>query len=68
MIGPFHQRQQGIFAGLFNVANPNFNLTNMTLSFDASSPIFVYASVLDNVTQDAIFVTAQEDVGVNVSP
>lgn len=69
VIGPMHQRQQPIFGGgLFNDPNPNFNKTNMTLSFDASSPIFVYASVLDNVTQDAIFVTAQEDSGVNVNP
>lgn len=68
VIGPMHQRQQAIFPALFNDPNPNLSKANMTLSFDASAPIFVYASVLDNITQDGIFITAQEDVGLNVSP
>ena len=40
------------------------NATNLTLSFDASAPIVAYASVVDNVSADQIFVYAQEDVGV----
>jgi len=68
VVGPMHQRQQAIFAGFFTNPNPNFNLLNMTLSFEASAPVFVYGSVLDNITEDAIFVVAQEDVGVNVTP
>ena len=67
VIGPMHQRQQPLFAP-FTGLNPNFNYSSVSLSFEASSPIFVYASVLDNVTQDGIFIPAQEDPGVNVSP
>lgn len=37
---------------------------NLTLSFDASAPIFAYAAVNDNVSGDSIFVVAQPDVGV----
>jgi hypothetical protein len=43
------------------------NATNLTLSFDASVPIVVYASVVDNVSTDQIFVFAQEDTGVAAS-
>lgn len=67
VLGPMHQRQQALLT-LFPFVNPNFSFSSVSLSFEASSPIFVYASVLDNVTQDGIFITAQEDLGVNVSP
>jgi hypothetical protein len=40
------------------------NFANLTLSFDASAPIVAYASVVDNVSADQIFVYAQEDSGV----
>jgi len=40
------------------------NTTNLTLSFDSNVGIVVYASVVDNVSTDQIFVFAQEDVGV----
>ena len=37
---------------------------NLTLSFDADAPLLVYASVVDNVSSDQIFITAQPDPGV----
>jgi hypothetical protein len=40
------------------------NAANLTMSFDASAPIFVYAAVNDNVSADSIFVPAQPDSGV----
>jgi hypothetical protein len=40
---------------------------DLTLSFDASAPIFVYGSVVDNTSDDPVFVAAQEDVGVSAS-
>jgi hypothetical protein len=36
----------------------------LTLSFDASAPIDVYAAVNDNLTTDSFVVVAQEDTGV----
>jgi hypothetical protein len=56
------QRQNAI--GVFF---PGVNLdtaTNLTLSFDSSAPIFVYAAVNDNVSADSILVPAQPDSGV----
>ncbi|HEY4641208.1 MAG TPA: CHRD domain-containing protein [Thermoanaerobaculia bacterium] len=40
------------------------NAANLTMSFDASAPIVGYASVVDNVSADQIFVYAQSDTGV----
>ena len=40
------------------------NAPNLTLSFDASAPIFAYAGVNDNVSTDPIFVAAQPDSGL----
>ncbi|HYC61857.1 MAG TPA: CHRD domain-containing protein [Thermoanaerobaculia bacterium] len=40
---------------------------NATLSFDASSPIFLYASVIDNVSGDSMLVPAQTDAGLAAS-
>jgi len=40
------------------------NAENLTLSFDANAPIFVYAAVNDNVSADSIYVPAQPDSGV----
>jgi hypothetical protein len=42
--------------------------TNVTLTFDASAAIVAYASVVDNVSTDQIFVYAQPDVGVATLP
>ncbi|HEV7764514.1 MAG TPA: CHRD domain-containing protein [Thermoanaerobaculia bacterium] len=41
--------------------------SNLTLSFDASSPVFGYAAVNDNVSGDSVFVPAQPDSGVGAS-
>ena len=62
IIGAQSQQQNAIssyFAGA-NLAAAN----NLTLSFDASAPIFVYSAVNDNVSGDSIFVPAQTDSGV----
>ena len=40
------------------------NALNMTMSFDASAPIFAYAAVNDNVSADSSYVAAQPDPGV----
>jgi len=39
------------------------NATNVTLTFDASAPVFGYAAVNDNVSSDSSFVAAQADSG-----
>jgi hypothetical protein len=41
--------------------------SKLTLSFDASAPIDVYAAVNDNATTDSFVVTAQEDTGVSAN-
>lgn len=38
---------------------------NLTLSFDASAPILGYASIVDNVSSDQVFISAQPDPGVS---
>ena len=56
-------QQQRSLASYF----PEVDLTtveNATVSFDASSPIVVYASVIDNVSGDSILIPAQTDAGV----
>lgn len=40
------------------------NATNLTLSFDASAPIFVFTSEVDNTSGDQFFIGAQPDTGV----
>ena len=40
------------------------DLSDAWVSFSASNPIFVYASVLDNGTEDQTFVPSVDDVGV----
>ncbi|HUP45430.1 MAG TPA: hypothetical protein VM779_07950 [Thermoanaerobaculia bacterium] len=40
------------------------DLSDAWVSFTATNPIFVYASVLDNGTEDQTFVPAVDDVGV----
>jgi hypothetical protein len=60
-------QQQNPIAAYF----PEPDLTdaaNMTLTFDASAPVVAYASVVDNVSADQIFVSAQEDAGVATTP
>jgi Cu/Zn superoxide dismutase len=62
---PLTQQQNSIgtyFPGLDISAAPV-----LTLAFDASAPIVAYASVVDNVSTDQIFVYAQDDPGVATS-
>lgn len=62
IVGAQSQQQNAIsvyFPGV-DLANAN----NITLSFDASAPVFVYAAVNDNVSGDSAFVPAQPDAGV----
>jgi hypothetical protein len=62
IIGAQSQQQNAITA-YFTGANLSA-ATNLTLSFDASAPLFVYSAVNDNVSGDSIFVPAQSDAGV----
>lgn len=59
-------QQQNSIATYFPGVDLN-NALNLTLSFDASAPIDAYASVVDNVSTDPIFVPAQQDAGVAAS-
>lgn len=58
-----YSQQQSSIANYFNGLDLSAK-TNLTLSFDAGAPIVGYASVVDNVSSDQIFVQAQSDVGV----
>jgi heme/copper-type cytochrome/quinol oxidase subunit 2 len=49
-------------AAVFNTGTAD--LSNAWLSYESEQPIFAYASVLDNGTQDAITVVSIEDSGV----
>ncbi|HEV7919401.1 MAG TPA: CHRD domain-containing protein [Thermoanaerobaculia bacterium] len=62
-LAPYAQVQNGV-AGYFPTADVA-NKPNLTVSFDASAPVAGYASVVDNISSDQIFVSAQEDVGVH---
>lgn len=62
IIGALSQQQNAIRT-YFPAADLS-HADDLTLSFDASAPIFVYASVNDNVSGDSIFVPAQPDTGV----
>jgi hypothetical protein len=56
-------QQQNPLASYFTGVDLS-NAANLTLSFDASAPVVAYASVVDNVSADQIFVYAQSDTGV----
>jgi hypothetical protein len=62
---PLQHRQNAI--GDFFAGVDLSDRSDLTLSFDASAPIFVYGSVVDNTSDDPVFVAAQEDVGVAAS-
>jgi hypothetical protein len=54
-------QQQGAITAYF----PGVDLENraaLTVTFDASAPVIGYASVVDNISGDQIFVTAQQDI------
>jgi CHRD domain len=56
-------QQQNAIRTYFPTADVS-NAEDLTLSFDASAPVFVYAAVNDNVSGDSVFVPAQTDIGV----
>jgi len=60
-------QQQNPLASYFTGVDLS-DVANTTLSFDASAGIIGYASVVDNVSADQIFVPAQEDAGVATTP
>jgi hypothetical protein len=62
-LAPYAQVQNAV-SGYFPTADVA-NKPNLSVSFDASAPVVGYASVVDNISSDQIFVSAQEDVGVN---
>ena len=55
--------QQSAIGTYFSPADLT-NQPKLTLSFDSSAPIVVYAAVNDNTTTDSFVVVAQEDTGV----
>ncbi|MGZ7030583.1 MAG: CHRD domain-containing protein [Thermoanaerobaculia bacterium] len=66
VVPAYSQQQNGI-----NVYFPGVDFTsrpNLTLSFDASAPLFAYGSLNDNVSADSVFIGAQQDVGVATAP
>ncbi|MEO8034704.1 MAG: CHRD domain-containing protein [Acidobacteriota bacterium] len=63
---PLSQQQNSL--GTYFPGTDLSNAQKLTLSFDANAPIVAYASVVDNVSTDQIFVYAQEDSGVATAP
>ena len=61
-LGALSQQQNPI--GTYFSGADLASASNLTLSFDSSAGIFVYAAVNDNVSGDSIFVPAQPDSGV----
>lgn len=56
----------GVFAPT-NIAaffgNPNRDLTDAWISFESDQPVFLYASIVDNGSEDPTFITASLDTG-----
>jgi hypothetical protein len=61
-LAPLSQQQNSI--GTYFPGVDLSNAANLTLSFDASAPVFGYASLVDNTSGDSILVEAQDDTGV----
>ena len=59
------QQQNGI--GVYFPGVDLTNAANLTLSFDASAPIFGYVSEVDNTSADSFLIPAQPDPGVAAS-
>jgi CHRD domain-containing protein len=59
------QQQNGI--GIYFPGVDVSNASNLTLSFDASAPIFAYVSEVDNTSADSFLIPAQPDPGVAAS-
>ncbi len=63
---PFGVFSPAEIAGFFG--NPNRDLSNAWISYESDKPVFVYASVLDNGSEDPTFIPASEDSGVAPEP
>lgn len=63
---PFGVFSPAEISGFFG--NPNRDLSNAWISFEADQPVFVYASVLDNGSEDPTFIPASDDTGVAPPP
>lgn len=63
---PFGVFSPAEIAGFFG--NPNRDLSNAWISYESAKPVFVYASVLDNGSEDPTFIPASEDSGVAPAP
>lgn len=61
-VPPFGVVQPNEISGFF--ASAGADLSNAWISFDSNHPVFLYASVLDNGSEDPTFVPAAEDTGV----
>lgn len=59
--GAFFPATLGGFFG-----SPNRDLSDAWFSFDSDVPVFIYASVLDNGSEDPTFIPASADSGVEV--
>lgn len=59
---PFGVFSPAEISGFFG--NPARDLSNAWISFDSDQPVFVYASVLDNGSEDPTFIPAADDSGV----
>ena len=61
-LAPLTQQQNAI-TGYFPGVDLS-NATNLTMSFDASAPIFGYVSQVDNLSGDSFLIPGQPDPGV----
>ncbi|MCK5378504.1 MAG: CHRD domain-containing protein [Acidobacteria bacterium] len=56
-LAPWSNRVTGVFTLVPSVPQDQRERDDFVLSFSANAPIFVYLSVVDNVTSDAIFIS-----------
>lgn len=55
-VGSFHQQQQGVFALIDTVPQANRVQDDFYITWQAGSPVFVYATTVDNTTGDSVYV------------
>ncbi len=56
-LAPYANRIKGVFQVVSSVPEAERALTDFFVTFAASAPVLAYLSVVDNVTNDAIFIT-----------
>ena len=70
--GPSGMTAKAMKAGATEIAgffgNPDRDLSNAWISYESNQPVFVYASVLDNGSEDPTFIPASEDTGIAPPP